>query len=107
MTTFLILLTILLVGALVIFTLMKTGKIEDKDGNNIPDVIDTKIEETKEIIHEVKVRAKRVKEEVGDVIIAVKEVGKQSKGIAKAVKGEKRAGRKPDTKKTNSPKKKK
>lgn len=98
MTLLLIILSILVIGIGVTFFLIKTGKIEDKDGNGIPDVIDTKIEETKETIKEVKVRVKRVKEEASDVIKAVKEVGKQVKDIAGAVKGESRKGRKPKQK---------
>ena len=65
MTLLLIILAVLTIGFGVTFFLMKTGKIEDKDGNNIPDVIDTKIKETKEIVEDVKVKVKRVKEETG------------------------------------------
>jgi hypothetical protein len=52
-TVFLILLALVVAGA-VVFFLMKTGKIEDKDGNNIPDVIEEKIEDVKEVVSEVK-----------------------------------------------------
>ena len=78
---------ILAVSVGVVYVLMKTGKIEDKDGNNIPDAVDNKVKETK-------ARVKRVKEEVADVVDAVKEVAKQSKDIVDAAKGEKRKGRK-------------
>lgn len=98
MTLLLIILAILVIGIGVTFFLMKTGKIEDKDGNGIPDVIDTKIEETKETVKEVKVRVKRIKEETADVVKAVKEVGKQVKDVANATKGESRKGRKPKQK---------
>lgn len=98
MTLLLIILSILVIGIGVTFFLTKTGKIEDKDGNGIPDVIDTKIEEAKETVKEVKVRVKRVKEETSDVIKSVKEVGNQVKDIASAVKGENRKGRKPKQK---------
>lgn len=94
MTVLLIILAAV-IGISVAFFAMKKGMIEDKDGNNIPDVIDVKIEETKETVKEVKKRVKRVKEEVTDVIEASKEVGKQLKGVTKAVKGEPRVGRKP------------
>jgi hypothetical protein len=54
--------TIFLISALVavaaIFALMKFGKIEDKDGNNIPDVVDTKIKQTKEVAKAAKEAAK-------------------------------------------------
>jgi hypothetical protein len=83
--------TIFIISALVavalIFALMKFGKIEDKDGNNIPDVVDTKIKQTKE-------RAKRVSEEAADVVKAVKEVAKQTKDVVEAAKGDKRKGKK-------------
>lgn len=84
MTIFLIILAVTL-GTY--FFLIKTGKIEDKDGNNIPDVVDNKVKETK-------ARVKRVKEEAADVVKAAKEVAKQAKDVAEAVKGEKRKGKK-------------
>lgn len=98
MTLLLIIIAILIIGFGVTFFLMKTGKIEDKDKNGIPDVIDTKIKETKEVVEDVKVKVKRVKEEASDVVKAVKEVGKQVSDVAKAAKGESRKGRKPKQK---------
>ena len=53
MTTLLIILAILVLGTGITFILMKTGKIEDKDGNNIPDVIDQKVEKVKKVTKEV------------------------------------------------------
>ena len=99
MNTILIILTLLAAAAGVGFFLMKTGKIEDKDGNNIPDVIDNKVKEVKETVTEVKQRVKRVKEEASDVVKSVKEVGKQVKDVANAAKGDSRRGRKPKTNK--------
>ena len=95
----------LAVSAAVVYILMKKGKIKDEDGNNIPDVIDAKIndvkettnkvvEETKEKVKVVKERVARVKEEVSDVVDAAKEVVKQAKDIQGAAKGETRKGRK-------------
>lgn len=98
MTLLLIILAVIVIGSGVTFFLMKSGKIEDKDGNNIPDVIDTKIEEVKETVEAVKVKVKRVKEEATDVVKSVKKVGKQVKDVATAVKGENRKGRKPKQK---------
>jgi beta-lactam-binding protein with PASTA domain len=96
MTTVLLILAVLAGVAGVTFFLMKTGKIEDKDGNNIPDVIDNKIAEAKEVVEEVKVTAKRVKEEAQDVVKAVKEVGVQANQVVKTAKSaEPRRGRKP------------
>jgi hypothetical protein len=76
---------IIAIGA--IFALTKLGKIADVDGNGIPDVVEEKIED-------VKYRAQRIKEEVGDVIEASKEVVAQIKDIKSAAKGEARKGRK-------------
>jgi gas vesicle protein len=99
MDTFLIILGILAVLAGVIIYLQKTGKIKDTDGDLIPDVIEDKVEEVKEVAKVVKARAKRVAEETKDVVEAVKEVAKQSKDVVTAVKGTPRKGRKPATKK--------
>ena len=94
--------TIFLISALVavaaIFALMKFGKIEDKDGNNIPDVVDEKVKKVKEVAKEVKARTKRVSEEAADVINAVKEVAKQTKDVVEAAKGDKRKGKKTNKK---------
>jgi hypothetical protein len=94
--------TIFIISALVavalIFALMKFGKIEDKDGNNIPDVVDEKVKKVKEVAKEVKERAKRVSEEAADVVKAVKEVANQSKDVVEAAKGDKRKGKKTNKK---------
>jgi hypothetical protein len=71
----------------VIFALTKLGKITDVDRDGIPDVIEEKIEDAK-------YRAQRIKEEVGDVVEASKEVIAQIKDIKGAAKGETRKGRK-------------
>ncbi len=83
-------LTILAILAIfvgVVYVLMKTGQVADKDRNNIPDVVDNKVKETK-------ARVKRVKEEAADVVDALKEAAKQTKDIVDAAKGEKRKGKK-------------
>jgi hypothetical protein len=94
--------TIFIISAIVavalIFALMKFGKIEDKDGNNIPDVVDEKVKKVKEVAKEVKERAKRVSEEAADVVKAVKEVANQSKDVVEAAKGDKRKGKKTNKK---------
>ena len=87
-----------IVAVAVIFALMKFGKIEDKDGNNIPDVVDEKVKKVKEVAKEVKERAKRVSEEAADVVKAVKEVANQSKDVVEAAKGDKRKGKKTNKK---------
>jgi hypothetical protein len=45
---------ILAVIAGVAFLLMKSGKIEDKNGNNIPDKLEPMVEEVKEVVKKVK-----------------------------------------------------
>jgi len=87
MNTFLIIFLLVILGGAVTFILMKTGKIADKDGNNIPDSIEDTAQEAKR-------RAKRISEELSDVGSALKEVAKQSGDIVDAAKGEKRKGRK-------------
>ena len=99
MNAILIILAITAIGAAVIIYFQKTGKIEDKDGDLIPDAIETKVEEAKEIVAEVKKRATRVAEEVKDVAAAAKEVVKQSKDVVNAAKGNTtRKGRRPKAK---------
>lgn len=82
------------------YYLIKSGKVEDKNGNLIPDSVEEKIEDAKKIVNEVKTRAKRVAQETKDVVNAAKEVVKQSKDVIDAVKGTPRKGRKPAAKKT-------
>jgi ABC-type Na+ efflux pump permease subunit len=52
---------ILAIVAGVVFLLMKSGKIEDKNGNNIPDKLEPVIEEVKEVVKKVKKAAGEVK----------------------------------------------
>ena len=60
MTAILVVLA-LAVAAGATFFLMKSGKIEDKNNNNIPDVIENKIEDVKEVVKEVKEVVAKVK----------------------------------------------
>ena len=100
MQTILIILAVIAVSAAVYyFGFYKQGKINDRDGDFIPDEIEDAVEDVKKVAKTVKKRAKRVKEELGDVADAIKEVGKQSKDVVKAAKGKPRAGRKPKAKK--------
>ena len=100
MTTFIVILVLVAVGALIY--LQKTGKIKDADGDLIPDAIEEKVEQVKEVAKEVKTRAKRVAEEAKDVVDAAKEVVKQSKDVVNAAKGTgSRKGRKPAPKKAS------
>ena len=94
MNTILIILGILAVGAAVYFYFYKTGKINDRDGDYIPDEIEDAADKVKDAAKEVKRRAKNVKKELGDVVDAAKEVGNQLGDVGAAVKGKKRQGRK-------------
>jgi hypothetical protein len=87
------------VAVAVIFALMKFGKIEDKDGNNLPDVVDEIVKKVKEVAKKVKSRVEQVKAEAADVVEAVKEVAKQSGDVIEAAKGQNKRGRKPKSKK--------
>jgi hypothetical protein len=71
----------------VIFILTKLGHIVDNDNDGIPDTVEEKIKD-------VKYKTQRIKEEVGDVVNASKEVIDQIKDIKEATKGEARKGRK-------------
>ena len=58
------------------FLLMKSGKIEDKNGNNIPDKLEPMVEEVKEVV-------KKVKKAVDEVKPAKKAVTKKPAKKAK------------------------
>ena len=92
MKLFLFILVVILLGAGAVIYYIKKGKIADRDGDLIPDVVEDTIEDVKEKAAEVKRRAKNVKKELKDVV-------KQSKDVVDAAKGKKRRGRKPKTKK--------
>ena len=86
---------ILAIGAAVYyFGFYKKGKINDRDGDYIPDEIEDAVEDVKDGVKEVKRRAKNVKKEIKDVVDAAKEVGNQIGDVGAAVKGKKRQGRK-------------
>ena len=100
MSTFAIVVVVLAVAGGITYFLMKKGKIQDANNNNIPDAVEEKVEEVKEVVKETKARVKRVAEEAKDVVAAVKEVGKQASHVSKATKSsEARKGRKPAAKK--------
>jgi gas vesicle protein len=87
MDTILIILGVIAVSAGVIYYFIKSGKIADRDGDLIPDVIEDAVEDVKETAKEVKARAKKVAKEAKEVADAVKEVVEQSKDVVKAAKG--------------------
>jgi|TARA_R110000796_G_scaffold197707_1_gene314003 hypothetical protein len=91
---------LLVIGvAIYYFGFYKRGKINDRDGDYIPDVVEDTIEEVKEKAAEIKRRAKSVKKELKDVADAAKEVINQAGDVVEAAKGKKRQGRKPKAKK--------
>jgi hypothetical protein len=58
-------LTIIIIVAIVaagLFIAMKTGKVADTNNNNIPDAIETKVEEVKEVVADVKAAVAKVTE---------------------------------------------
>ena len=86
---------VLVVGAAVYyFGFYRKGKINDGDGDYIPDEIEDAAADVKAAAKEVKRRAKNVKNELKDVVDAAKEVGNQLGDVGAAVKGKKRQGRK-------------
>ena len=84
MNTTLIVLAIVAICAAAYFYLIASKKIEDKDGDFIPDVIEDKVKEVKT---EVKKRATAVKKEVTEVKAYVKKTAKAAKGVVSAAKG--------------------
>jgi len=97
MNTIFIILGVLAVCAGVYFFFYSKGKINDRDGDFIPDEIEDKVEAVKEKVtnvkKEVKRRAKAVKEEVADVKAAGKKLSREARDVGRAVRGKR--GRKP------------
>ena len=90
---------VLIAGAAVYyFGFYKQGKINDRDGDLIPDEVEDAVEDVKEVAKEVKQRVKNVKKEFQDVKASAKDLVKQSKDVVNAAKGKKRRGRKPNKK---------
>lgn len=88
-----------------VLDLNKDGKVTAEDLEVVRAVADKKAKEANEAINavnsqitdavtQVKTRAKRVKEEVADVVVAAKEVVNQAEDVVDAVKGKPRKGRK-------------
>ncbi len=88
MTTILIILGLIVAAAAVYFYAIKTGKIEDADGDYIAD-------SAEDLAKEVKRRAKNVKAELADVKKAAKELVDQAEDVVEAAAGKTRKGRKP------------
>ena len=87
---------VLAIGAAVYyFGFYKRGKINDRDGDYIPDEIEDAADKVKDAAKEVKRRAKNEKQELKDVADATKEVLNQAGDVAAAAKGKQRRGSKP------------
>jgi hypothetical protein len=82
MSTFAIVVLVIAIGAVATFIAMKKGKIADANNNNIPDAIEEKVAEVKEVAKKVKAVAEKVTK------------------VAKTVVVEKKATKKPAAKKT-------
>ena len=87
MQTLLIISGIIAIIAGIYLFLIKTGKIEDKDGDYIADDIEDAIEDVKEVANKVKktvktvkTRAKKIKDELEDVVDELQDVVQAFKG---------------------------
>ena len=69
----LIVLVLIAGAAIYYFGFYKKGKINDRDGNFIPDELEDAAADVKAAAKEVKRRAKNVKDELKDVVDAAKE----------------------------------
>ena len=80
MSTFLIIVAVLAIGGVFVYFGLKSGKIEDKNNNNIPDAIEEKIEEVKEVAVKVKKVAKKAEKVAKTVVVEKKKpAAKKSK----------------------------
>ena len=77
MLTFII---VLVLAAALVFFLVKKGKIADTNTNNIPDVVEAKVEAVKAKVEAVKAKVEVIKEVVAEV---KEEVKKAKKSTAK------------------------
>ena len=77
MGTFLIIVAVLAIGGAFAYFGMKSGKIEDKNNNNIPDVIEEKIEDVKEVAVKVKKVADKVQKVAKTVVVEKKPAAKK------------------------------
>jgi flagellar basal body-associated protein FliL len=87
MSTFVVIVIALAVAGGITYLLMKKGKIQDLNNNNIPDVIEEKVAEVKEtatnLKNDVKAKTKKAKEIVAEVAKVVKTDAKPKKSATK------------------------
>jgi ABC-type transporter Mla subunit MlaD len=79
-TIIIILVVISILAAVYYFGFYKQGKINDRDGDFIPDEIEDAVEDVKKVAKTVKRRAKKVKAELGDVVDELHDVVQAFKG---------------------------
>ena len=72
MSTVALVVIVLAVAGGVTYLLMKKGKIQDANNNNIPDVVEKPIEEVKEVVKKTAAKAKKVAEVAEKVAKEVK-----------------------------------
>jgi hypothetical protein len=72
MSTFAIVVVVLAVAGGITYFLMKKGKIQDANNNNIPDAVEEKVEEVKEVVKKTAAKAKKVAEVAEKVVAEVK-----------------------------------
>ena len=78
---------VLVLAAALTFFLIKKGKIADTNNNNLPDVVEAKVETLKEVVANVKEEIKKVKKPSAKNPAAKKPVA--STGAKKIIKKEK------------------
>jgi ribosome biogenesis protein Nip4 len=76
MSTFAIVVVVLAVAGGITYFLMKKGKIQDANNNNIPDAVEEKVEEVKEVVKKTAAKAKKVKAVAEEVVKVVEKVKK-------------------------------
>ena len=79
-TIIIILVVISILAAVYYFGFYKQGKINDRDGDFIPDEIEDAVEDVKKVAKTVKRRAKKVKAELKDVAGELQDVIQAFKG---------------------------
>jgi len=77
MSTLVLVVVTLAVAGGITFLLMKKGKIQDANNNNIPDAIEEKVEEVKVVVKKAKAKAEKVKAAVAEVAKVAEKVKKK------------------------------
>ena len=76
MSTLVLVVVALAVAGGITFLLMKKGKIQDENNNNIPDAIEEKVEEVKVVVKKAKAKVEKVKTAVAEVSKVAEKVKK-------------------------------